>query len=199
MPKAASLALALALAALPAAAQPLYKWVDADGKTQYNDKPPKGFKGDVRILDPEPEKATLPPPPPPAPVPPIAPQAEKAKAPAPPEDIAAKRRATRAQLEARLAKARENVEAAKKALASAETPEPDERQIIQQRVHGGMHGMAPRSNCRWEGTGKQKVLMCPTGVPSEQYHERVAKLEEGVRKAEEELAEAERAWRRGVD
>ena len=41
-----ALALLLAAAAIvPAGAQPLYKWVDDNGKTQYSDRPPKGFKG----------------------------------------------------------------------------------------------------------------------------------------------------------
>jgi hypothetical protein len=194
--KAASVALFLAaVGALPAFAQVLYKWVDQDGKTQYSDRPPKGFKGELIRIDTEVEKST-PPPTPPAPAPATAPAATKA----PVEDIAAKRRANRTRLEDQLEKARKKVEAAKDALAKAESPDPEERQIIQQRsAGGGMHGMAPRSNCRVEGTGKDKVLMCPTFVPNEEHREKVAKLEEDVRKAEEELAEAERAWRRGVD
>jgi hypothetical protein len=66
-------------------------------------------------------------------------------------------------------------------------------------VHGGMHGMTERSNCRVEGSGNQKILMCPTSVPTEEYRERVARLEEAMRKAEAELEAAEVAWRRGVD
>ena len=196
MPKAASVALLLLLAALlPAQAQPLYKWIDDTGRTQYSDKPPKNFKGEVTRVDTEVEKTTFPPPP----APPARPAPEKAKAAVPADDILTRRRATRASLETRLAKARENVEVARKALAKAETPEPDERQIIQQRVHGGMHGMTERSNCRVEGSGNQKILMCPTSVPTEEYRERVARLEEAMRKAEAELEAAEVAWRRGVD
>ena len=197
MPKAASVALLLLAAALlPAKAQPLYKWIDDTGRTQYSDKPPKGFKGEVTRVDTEVEKTTFPPPP----VPPAMPAPEKAKAAAPADDILARRRATRASLETRLAKARENVEVARKALAKAESPEPDERQIIQQRSGGGMHGMSTdRQNCRWEGAGNQKILMCPTAVPTDEYRERVARLEENMRKAEAELEAAEVAWRRGVD
>lgn len=197
MPRAASVALLFALAALPAAAQTLYKWIDADGKQQYSDRPPKGFTGEVTRIEVETDKATLPH----APKAPAAAVKPDGAAAAPAEDIAAKRRATRARLEARLTRARDNVDAAKKALADSDSPEPEERQIVQQRAtSGGMHGMTGRSNCRQE-TGKdgRAVVMCPTAVPGPEYHERVAKLEEDLRRAEDELAAAEEAWRRGVD
>ena len=197
----AALVLAAALGAAPLAAQVLYKWVDDQGKTQYSDKPPKNFRGELTRIETEVDKTTLPPSPPP--VPPAAPAGGAATkaAPAPAtEDIGAKRWATRVRLEERLAKAREKVDSAKKALAQSEAPEVDERQVVQQRAAtGGMHGMAPRSNCRWESAGNQKWLMCPTAVPSTEYHDRVARLEADLRKAEEELAAAEQAWRRGVD
>jgi hypothetical protein len=198
LPNAASaLILAAALAALPAAAQVLYKWVDADGKTQYSDRRPKDFKGEVLRIEPEIEKATLPPPvraAPPAPA-----RGGEAKD-SGTEDIAAKRRATRESLDARLKQARSKVEAARKALADSESPTPEERQVVQQRAAGGgMHGMAARSNCREEKRGNQKILMCPTAVPTEEYRDRIARMEDDVRKAEEELAAAEQAWRRGVD
>jgi hypothetical protein len=192
---AASVAVLLALAAFPAAAQTLYKWTDANGKVQYSDRAPKGFAGEVTRIEVDVDKATLPA------TPPAAAGKPTGSAPAAAEDIAAKRRATRARLEARLATARDNVDAAKKALASSESPEPEERQIVQQRAtSGGMHGMTGRSNCRQE-TDKNgvAVVMCPTAVPGPEYHERVAKLEEDLRRAEEELDAAERAWRRGVD
>jgi hypothetical protein len=190
-----ALLLAAALAAGAAAAQVLYKWVDEQGKTQYSDRPPKAFKGEVIRIDTEVEKSTLPPAPAPLPA-----SAGKVAPAAQGEDIAAKRRATRARLEERLTKARDKVAAAKTALEQGQAPEPEERQIVQQRTAGGgMHGMAPRSNCRVEGSGKNKTLMCPTFIPTPEYHDKVARLEEDVRKAEDELAEAERAWRRGVD
>ena len=195
----AALVLAAALGAAPLAAQVLYKWVDDQGKTQYSDRPPKNFKGEVSRIETEVDKTTLPPSPQPAPPAPAGGAATKAPAPAT-EDIGAKRRATRARLEERLSKAREKVDTAKKALAQAESPEADERQVVQQRAAtGGMHGMAPRSNCRTESAGGKKWLMCPTTVPSTEYHDRVGRLEEDLRKAEEELAAAEQAWRRGVD
>lgn len=199
----AALLVAAALGAGAAAAQViLYKWVDDQGKTQYSDRAPKGFKGEVTRIETEVEKSTLPPAPPPvSPVPAESPAAAPTKVETPPaNDIAAKRRANRARLEAQLTKAREKLAAAKGALEKAQSPEPEERQIVQQRTAGGgMHGMAPRSNCRVEGSGKNKTLMCPTFIPTPEYHDKVAGLEEDVRKAEDELAEAERAWRRGVD
>jgi len=195
---AASLALALALAAVPAVAQTMYKWVDADGKTQYSDRPPKGFKGELTRIEAENDtKPTLPRVLAPAPAPDAVDKAKAAK----PDDILAKRRAARAQLEARLARARDNVDAAKKALEASDTPEPGDRQVIQQRsASGGMHGMTGRSNCREETTKDgRKIAMCPTTVPTPEYRDRVAELEEALRVAEVELHDAEQAWRRGVD
>ena len=194
----ASLAGLLVLASLvatPAATQAIFKWTDVDGKVQYSDKPPKGFAGEVTRIDVEYDKM-----PPPVAVP--APAPDKAGAPpAAADDILSKRRATRAHLTARLLKARDGVEAAKKALTDADSPEADERQVVQQRgAAGGMHGMAPRSNCRTEkDKNGRSIVMCPTAIPTPEYHERVAGLEENVRKAEEELAAAEQAFRRGVD
>ena len=202
MPKAASVALflAFALGAQLAPAQVLYKWVDEGGKTQYSDRPPKNFKGEVIRIETEVDKTTLPPARALTPAPAAATPANGKVAPAgPADDIAAKRRATRARLEDQLTKAREKVDVAKKALAQAQNPEPEDRQVIQQRASGGMHGMTARSNCRVEGTGKTKTLMCPTMIPTEEYRDRLARLEEDVRKAEEELEAAEQAWRRGVD
>lgn len=40
----AALVAAVAFAALPAAAQKVYKWVDSSGRTQYGDQPPEGVK-----------------------------------------------------------------------------------------------------------------------------------------------------------
>lgn len=38
------IALCALLACLPASAQQIYRWVDADGRVQYSDKPPPGVK-----------------------------------------------------------------------------------------------------------------------------------------------------------
>ena len=42
-------------------------------------------------------------------------------------------------------------------------------------------------------------MQCPALVPSEAYYDRVRELEEAVKRAEAELDDAERAYRRGVD
>ena len=126
----------------------------------------------------------------------------------PPADVAQKRRELRDRLEADLARARAKLELAKAHLADDTAPEENERQIVQQRVEkgmpmpgsGAMHGSAERSNCRvvTDNAGKN-TLICGTMIPNEAYRERQQKLEDAVRKAEEELAAAEQAYRRGVD
>ena len=211
---AAALIVAALAASTAAVAQTMYKWIDAQGRVQYSDKPPKGFKGEVTKIETDP-----------APPPPLAPPRASKPAPEaePANDINAKRRATRERLAANIERAREKLEKARKALAGAGGPEPDERQVIQQRVtqgagnpmplpipntdptqatlaRGGMHGMAGRSNCREVplADGK-KTTICPTAVPGEAYFDRVRELEEAVAKAEEELAAAQTAYRRGVD
>lgn len=190
---------ALQFAAGTASAQVLYKWIDADGKVQYSDQPPKGYKGPVTRIEPD-VAATPAPPAARTPPPPAAP----AKAPAPAQDVAGKRRAVRTALEARLAAARDKVDAARRALADAPSPDTDERQVVQQQMkggQGGMHGLsAKRSNCRpvVDKNGKAGV-MCPALLPNDAYYERIAKLEAAVKEAEQELADAEEAWRRGVD
>lgn len=205
VPSGASLAgFALAIAGLllpaPAIAQVLYKWIDAEGKVQYSDRPPKDLKGVTRI---EPDAPATPAPAPAAPAKAAVDKALPAHA---PQDTAGKRRAVRNELERKLDEARANLDAARKALAQGSSPEPEERQVVQQQVKsgkagGGMHGLSlARSNCRpsVDKNGKAGV-MCPASTPNEAYYDRMAKLEDAVRIAEEELAEAEQAWRRGVD
>jgi uncharacterized protein DUF4124 len=200
VPRAASLALAAALAAFVApgaGAQALYKWTDADGKVQYSDKRPKDFKGPVTIIAPEdPPAAPLPKAPAPAPA------KEKAAA-APEQDITAKRRAVRAELWARLVAARDKLDVARKALADGANPQPEEQQVIQQQMKagpGGMHGLSQaRSNCRQVMKDGKATTICPALLAKDSYYERMAGLEIAVRQAEEEVAEAEQAWRRGVD
>lgn len=206
VPSGASLAaFALAIAGLllpaPAVSQVLYKWIDANGKVQYSDRPPKDMTGVTRI---EPDTPATP-----APAAPAAPAKAAVDPKAPPtraQDPAGKRRAVRNELERNLELARANLEAARTALAQGSSPEPEERQVVQQQVKsgkggGGMHGLSlARSNCRpsVDKNGKAGV-MCPASTPNEAYYDRIAKLEEAVRNAEEELAQAEQAWRRGVD
>jgi hypothetical protein len=216
-PRVAALGIAWAVAlAAPTAAmaqQAFYKWTDKDGKVQYADQPPKNFTGPVTRVefDAQPDAAALPP------VTKASAKGEEAGP--PPPDVAAKRRALREKLGAELTRARENVAAAKQALADAGSPGDSERQVIQQRVDkknpmpgagsastggmfgsGGMHGGAQRSNCRTvKGSDGHAVTTCPTIVPNDEYYERIRKLEEALQKAEEELAAAEEAYRRGVD
>ena len=204
----------VALLATPiaASAQVLYKWTDIEGRTQYGDKPPKNFTGPVTRIEIEPPAAAR------APAGPkedIEATITEEKTP----DIAAKRRAVREALEAQLESARAKLERAKAALAEA-VPEDSEGQVIQQRADqknprpgpnststggmlgtGGMHGSAAKQNCRTvkSADGKSSTVICPTLVPGEAYYERVGRLEDAVRKAEEEVAAAELAYRRGVD
>ena len=196
---------ALALLATGATAQVLYKWTDKDGKIQYADQPPKNPPGAVTKIEVDPTTNVTQ-----IPAPPKGEgTAAEEKTPA---DIASKRRALREALEAKVVRARAKLDRARSALAAA-SPEVSEQQVIQRREEnrkaagpgsattggmlgqGGMYGNAPKSNCRTDG----KVTTCPTLVPSEAYYERVGKLERDVREAEDELSEAELAYRRGVD
>lgn len=208
---------AIALLAVPlcdAYAQVLYKWVDADGKTQYSDKPPKSFKGEVTRIDADEQPAAA------APYRPPASNAKRGEESGPiAPDVAAERRELRRKLTADVANAREKLATAKAALDAASAPQDDERQVVQQRVEkgrpapgsgsattggmlgmGGMLGGAPRSNCTTAKSADGRVVTtCPTQVPNDAYYERVRKLEDDVRAAEEELDAAQRAYRRGVD
>jgi hypothetical protein len=214
---AAVAAVALAICCGDAAAQVLYKWVDADGKTQYSDRPPKNFTGTVTRMEPDEQ--------PPA-APRFVPQKPGGKAAdaaqetvAAPPDASAKRRELRRKLEADVANARAKLDFAKAALEAASSPNDDERQVIQQKVEkgrpapgagsastggmmgsGGMHGGAPRSNCKTvKGSDGRTITTCPTAVPNDAYYDRVKQLEDAVKTAEEELSAAELAYRRGVD
>lgn len=195
-----------------ASAQVLYKWTDKDGKIHYSDTPPRAFVGTVTTLEPDAK---------PDPAPPTTRKTEMQARdmPAQEPDLAAKRRAVREALAANVLKARDKLEAAKAALSERNTPEDNERQVVQQRLErnnprpsptsastggmygtGGMHGGAPRSNCQTvTGSDRRTVTTCPTAVPTEAYYERIQKLEEAVRQAESELDAAESAYRRGVD
>lgn len=195
--RAVLLSLLLASVAASSAAQTLYKWTDAQGRIQYSDQPPKGFKGEVTRIE-----ADAPPPQAPVPVPkaaaPRAPEGKQAgKAPG---DINSRRRAVREKLAADVTRARARLEAAKKALDEAEGPQVDERQVVQQRFPRGTQPKTPRSNCREVvASDGKKSLMCPALVPGEGYYDRIRGLEEAVAKAEEDLELAERAYRQGTD
>ena len=211
---AAALAAGL-LATASAQAQSMYRWVDAQGRTQYSDKPPKDFKGEITRIESDQH-----PPPVVRPLPAPAKAASGAKDEK--RDIASQRRATRERLAANVERARDKRDAARRALDEA-VPNDDERQVIQQRVAkggnnqplpianrdatqarppgGGMHGMsADRTNCRQTVSGGRTAIVCPTTIPGgEGYRERIKGLEEALAAAEEELAAAQSAYRRGVD
>lgn len=180
-----------------ASAQMLYKWVDKDGKTHYSDKQPVGFKGEVTRIEADLQ---------PAPMPKVPPKAAKAEADDEEKvpDIAARRRAERERLAARLAMARARLEEARKALVEGEEPRDGEKQFVQQ--HHARNERRPdrtpppRLNCMSQKASDGRAIWnCPTPIPGEAYFSRQKALEEAVQKAEEDLAEAERAYRRGVD
>jgi len=189
------------LAFLPGAAlaQTLYKWTDNDGRVQYADKPPAGFKGEVTRIEIDAV---------PTPVKPAAAPAGKAQ---PGEDakekvpdMAGRRRAERERLHERLMAARAKVEKARADLADGEGVLDDEKQIVQQHhardAKRPQNTPAPRQNCLGQTTPEGRAVWnCPTPIPGEAYFGRQKALEEALQKAEEELAEAERAYRRGVD
>jgi hypothetical protein len=189
----AGLALAAAcfvLASGTAHAATFFKWIDKDGVVHYGDAPPKGFAGEVTRVDVDPGAHTMPAPPPP---PDAAPESREAPRRAP--DLLEERRATRAKLEANLAQARARLDVARKALAEVGEPQADEWQT----TVGGPPGpgpQVPHSNCHKGANGK---VVCPGRVPSEAYYTRVQQLEDSVKRAEAEVEEAERAYRRGVD
>ncbi len=176
-----------------------YKWVDADGKTQYSDKLPKEYKGAITRMESDSS--------PPMPV-----QSKKVDVPQPPAGGAARdkssnssvqRRERRLALEASVAKARENLEAARQAVASGGDPQSDELQTVRSRPdnRGGRAGtQVARSNCRQAvGPNGKPATYCPGVVPTAEYYDRIAQLEDAVRKAEEALAAAQEAYRRGAD
>jgi hypothetical protein len=213
----ASLAIA-AFAALSADAlgAAFYKWIDAQGNVHYGDQPPKGFKGEVtRVeVDPAANEVSVQSP---------AAKAEARGAVKPGPDLLEQRRATRARLEANLASARERLDLAKQALAQFTAD--GSGQVIQQTFDpsvappgtppggtpaagsapgtlappsmGGMLGMSGnRSNCH---TNANKTVTCAGLVPNEEHTQHVAALEDAVKRAEADVAEAEVAYRKGVD
>jgi hypothetical protein len=199
-PIAAIAALALAFASA-ASAQTLYKWVDKDGRVQFADKPPTGFKGEVTKIqvDAQPEPAA-PRSPPPAASPRKAAPPEEDKA----AEMAAKRRQVREELAARLSAARAKLEAARKALDEGQATTADERQFVRQEfardARRPERTPPPRTNCMSQvTTDGRAVWNCPRPIPNDAYFERQHELEEAVKQAEDELADAERAYRRGVD
>lgn len=197
----------------------LYRWTDANGRVVYGDKPPKNALNVTRV-DVDTSTTTIPARPVPAPA---APAASAAPAPQVP-DILTQRRATRARLEAAVAQARERLDLARKNLAEASDMAPDEQQSVVEKVAdlppgtqaplspgvdpgnmqvvgGGMYGMSvSRQNCsKVRGPSGKAGVICPTIIPNQAYRERIAMLEDAVKKAEADLDAAQEAYRRGVD
>ena len=194
---AARIAFAMAfggLIAAPAQAVTFYKWTDGEGQVHYGDTPPKAFAGSAKRIDVDttPHAATRPRPP----------VAEPAAAPEPPvatPDPLTQRRLTRARLEKNLEQARERLDLARKALAETASPQEGEQQVVQGTpLAAGSPVPNPGSghaNC----TTSNGRVVCPHLIPSEQYYERIDRMQEDVRLAEQAVEEAELAYRRGVD
>jgi hypothetical protein len=171
-----------------------YRWTDAQGRIQYSDKPPTGFKGELTTFEVEFDgtKAKGPA----VPRAPIVPADVMRDVVPPPIDVAKGKRDQRAKLEESLRKAQDKVAAAKTALESGGDIKEDERQVVQRTY---AKAQPDKSNCRATNDGKKGAVMCPSIVPGEPYYDRQRGLEEALRKAEEELAEAEAAYRRGMN
>ncbi len=193
--RAALLAAALlASACVLADSRTLYRWTDAQGRVQYSDRPPTGFKGEVtRVevdLDTNAPNAAAPR----APL--VAPEVLRDVV-APPVDIAKSRREKREKLDAAVKNAQQRVAAAKAALAGGEDLRDTERQVVQRRF---ARPQAGRSNCRAAADANGRtVFNCPSSVPNDEYYDRIRGLEEELKQAEEELDQAQVAYRRGVD
>src|SRR5665213_938387 len=201
------LALPLVLLAVcgVARAESIYRWTGSDGSVHYSNVAPKGVTDVTRVeVDPDANTTAggqrpshpgtdLPPP-----------RSTRAE---PPQttDILTQRRQTRARLEASLAGAQERVDLAKVALAEAGGPRDDEFQVIQQSLSPDAAtrtgvGEVQRSNCHAVvGHNGKTTRVCPGVVPNQQYYERVQQLEDAVKHAEDDLAAAQTAYRRGVD
>ncbi len=206
---------ALAALASSAFAATFYKWTDAQGDVHYGDQPPKGFKGAVERIDVDPgvNQAS------PGPAAGAEERGTPLRAPARAPDILEQRRATRARLDADLTQARERLDLAKQALA--EFTGSGSGQVVQQTFSpsappsgtpppanadgsspgapsmGGMLGMSGnRSNCH---VNANKTVSCAGLVPNEEYQQKVAALEDAVKRAEAAVADAEIAYRKGVD
>lgn len=197
--RAAALAALFTIAfAAQAEVRTLYRWTDAQGRVQYSDKPPPAsFKGEVTRIDVDTEGNTNAPPASPAApaaprVPPIPPDVMRDVTP----DIAKERREKRAKLEQAVRAAEKKVAAAKSALEDGAEPKDDERGVVQRHYAKVPPG---KSNCRTVTEGAKKTVMCPALAPNEQYYERQKSLEDALRQAQEELAQAELDYRRGVD
>ncbi len=214
---------ALAIAA-DASATTFYKWTDADGNVHYSDKPPKGFSGVVTPVEVDADAHTVPlaPPPETAPAAPVsqAPdlltQRRETRARLEHNLAAARERLDLArkalaefsgsgedqqyvQRQVDASALNPNQPAQGVDLSQPQSiPNPDATQSAPAR--GGMFGMAPRSNCRQvKNKDGRTALVCPTAVPNQEYYRRLQELEDEVKRAEQAVADAEVAYRKGVD
>ena len=181
----------VAAVSLPAAAQFLYKLIDRQGRVTYSDREPKDFDGTVVRI--ETDAAAN-----------IVPSAKAGAAPPRAGGVSAwseERRRNREELEQKLRAAQDRVEAARKAKAEGGEPLPDELQTIQRHgapLKSGEQARNPNCFASTAPSGAAS-LNCPSRVPADAYYERQKKLEDDLAKAEEALALAERAFRRGTD
>jgi hypothetical protein len=173
----------------------LYRWTDAQGRVQYSDRPPTGFKGEVTRVDIDVDATPAPVAAPRAPI--VAPEVLRDVVP-PAVDINKARREKREKLEAAVRNAEKKVASAKAALDGGGDPQDGEGQVIQRHF---ARPQAGHSNCRrvTDGAGRPGGFVCPAVVPNDEYYERIKGLEEALKKAEAELAQAEIDYRRGVD
>jgi len=196
----AALGLALGLLATGACAQVLYKLVDRQGRVTYSDREPKGFDGTVTRIEADASSNVIDPPKS------VSGTAAKGDGPGAAgagagPGLAGTRRETREVLAQRVRAAEAKVAAARKAKAEGEEPRANELQTVQRRLAPLKEGAAaPRPNCfQSVDAHGQAVLHCPSVVPQDIYYARRAQLDEDLRRAEEELAAAELAYRRGTD
>lgn len=175
----------------PPAAKPLYKLIAKDGSITYADHAPKQFDGQVIRLEPDTESNVMP-----------SRRAPVGASPAGgPSPYATKRAADREALEKALREAQAKVDAARKAKAEGGEPGDDEMQVIQRRFAPLKAGQdPPRATCRNAADSDGRpYMLCAMQVPGDAFYERQKKLDGELDKALAELADAERAYRRGAD
>jgi hypothetical protein len=184
------LALAAALA-WPAAAQTLYKLVDRQGRVTYSDRAPGHFEGTVTTLEADVAPDSRP----------AAQTGETASRREGVPGLAKERRTSRELLTRNLSDARARVEVARQAMIKGREVLPEDMQTVQHRLAPLRSGeQPPRGNCFSSTDARGGVVLnCPSVVPDAGFYERQKRLEEAVKIAEEELALAERAFRRGTD
>jgi hypothetical protein len=196
-----------AVLAIPAHGAVLYKLTDAKGAVSYVEVPPQGFHGRVEAMSIETNVNVIDAPARTKPM--VTASVPASEAPtAPKMDYLSKRRATRDQLEARLQLARRNLDAAKEALAHPPMDD-DETRFALRRIKTDGNGQPARGElatrvmpdnrmCAGAMQNGHAVHRCGLAV-NESFMAKANALEAAVKQAEEEVAEAEIAYRRGVD